>query len=91
MLRCTTRAPAACCSSGAAMPLARAHLLAHLHRNTQSEVSELFGVVDVQQRGEVGRAELAAGLIDWKAFEVGCILPLVSKPLVSKFLSFGRP
>lgn len=40
----------------------------------QSEVSELFGVVDVQQRGEVGRAELAAGLIDWKAFEVRCSL-----------------
>ncbi|PRW33251.1 calcium-dependent kinase 17-like [Chlorella sorokiniana] len=35
----------------------------------ESEVSELFGVVDVQQRGVVGRAELAAGLIDWKAFE----------------------
>jgi len=42
-----------------------------LIRLLQSEVSELFGVVDVQRRGEVGRAELAAGLIDWKAFEVG--------------------
>lgn len=33
-------------------------------------MAELFGVVDVERRGAVGRAELAAGLIDWKAFEV---------------------
>jgi hypothetical protein len=33
-------------------------------------VSELFDAVDVGRRGELSRAELAAGLIDWKAFEV---------------------
>ena len=35
----------------------------------QEEVQELFGVVDVEQRGQVTQAELAAGLIDWKAFQ----------------------
>lgn len=37
----------------------------------QAEVEELFKVVDVEGKGAVGQAELAAGLIDWKAFEVG--------------------
>lgn len=38
---------------------------------TQAEVGELFDAVDVERRGELSRAELAAGLIDWKAFQVG--------------------
>lgn len=36
----------------------------------QGEVEELFDVVDVGHRGEVTQVELAAGLIDWKAFQV---------------------
>ena len=35
----------------------------------QAEVAELFSVVDVEGKGQVGRAELTAGLIDWKAFQ----------------------
>lgn len=35
----------------------------------EAEVGELFSVVDVEQRGEISREELAAGLIDWKAFQ----------------------
>lgn len=38
---------------------------------TQAEVEELFHVVDVAGSGEVGRAEMAAALIDWRAFKVG--------------------
>lgn len=32
----------------------------------QAEVQELFGVVDVEHRGQISREDLAAGLIDWK-------------------------
>lgn len=41
----------------------------HRRWGLQEEVGELFAVVDVEQRGEVTQAELAAGLIDWKAFQ----------------------
>ena len=88
MLCCTTCASTVCCA-------ALQCPLPHLCNIMQSEVSELFGVVDVRQRGEVGRAELAAGLIDWKAFEVGCTRAASCQgctlPIVSEFLSGGRP
>ncbi|KAL4423095.1 hypothetical protein ABPG77_004778 [Micractinium sp. CCAP 211/92] len=35
----------------------------------EAEVEELFDVVDVERRGQISREELAAGLIDWKAFQ----------------------
>ena len=35
----------------------------------QDEAQELFDVVDVEARGAVARADIAAGLIDWKAFQ----------------------
>ncbi|KAL4458324.1 hypothetical protein ABPG75_013189 [Micractinium tetrahymenae] len=35
----------------------------------EAEVQELFGVVDVEHKGQINREELAAGLIDWKAFQ----------------------
>lgn len=41
------------------------------YRITDEEGAELFGVVDTERQGRLGRAELSAGLIDWKAFQVG--------------------
>ncbi|KAI3425767.1 hypothetical protein D9Q98_007742 [Chlorella vulgaris] len=38
----------------------------HLH---EAEAHELFDAVDVERRGALSQAELAAGLIDWKAFQ----------------------
>jgi hypothetical protein len=48
--------------------------LPHALLSSQAEAHELFDAVDVERRGALSQAELAAGLIDWKAFQVGGLM-----------------
>lgn len=48
--------------------------LPHALLSSQAEAHELFDAVDVERRGALTQAELAAGLIDWKAFQVGGLM-----------------